>query len=226
MSTSTIETADLLASRVFLILHDTFTGRPTVGPAPLRCALVGAQLADLVLAGRLTVERGDVVLTHARREATDPAAALVLEAIATQDRPHPVPTLVAELAGPLLESVAAGVTGAGIVGRGGRGLFGRGAERYPARDLLTSARPRVRLEHMLRHPRSLDRPTAAVAAVLGAVGAERSLDVDGSREVVRAGIAAARDLLPADLAELVAGVAAATAGPLPPPSPGVRPSAG
>jgi hypothetical protein len=225
VSTSTIETADLLASRVFLILHDTFTGKPTVAPASLRCALVGAQLADLVLAGRLGVERGDVVLTHARRESTDDAAAFVLEAIATQDRPHPVPTWVGALAEPLLDTVAVRVARAGIVGRGGRGLFGRGAERFPARNLLTSARPRVRLEHMLRHPRSLDRPTAAVAAVLGAVGAERSLDVDGSREVVRAGLAAARDRLPADLAELVSGVEAANAAP-PPSSLRLRPSDG
>lgn len=202
------EAADVLTSRVFLILHDAFSGRPTIGPAPLRSAVVGAQLANLVLAGRITVDGGEVVLTHARRERTDEAAEFVLEAVAAQERSHPVSMWVGALGEPLVEAVAARVVGAGIVGRGGRGLLGRGAERFPARDLLTSARPRVRLEHMLRHPRSLDRPTAAVAAVLGAVGAERSLDVDGSREVVRDGIAAARDRLPTDLAELVAGLPA------------------
>lgn len=201
--------ADVLTSRVFLILHDPFTGRATIGAAPLRCALVGAQLADLVLAGRLAVADRRVVLTSARREATDEAAAFTIEAIAAQDRPRPVATWVEALSGPLVEMVAARVVGAGIVGRGGRGLFGRGAERFPARDLLTCARPRVRLEHMLRHPRGFDRPTAACAAVLGAVGAERVLDVDGSRTVVRDGLAAARAMLPAELGELVDGLAAA-----------------
>lgn len=203
-ATPTQDAADVLTSRVFLILHDTFTGKPAIGAPALRCAVVGAQLADLVLAGRLTVEGGHVVLTHARRADVDDPAAYVLEAIAAVDGTHPVSTWVGTLGEPLVDMVAARVVSAGIVGRGGRGPFGRGAVRYPARNLLTSARPRVRLEHMLRHPRSLDLPTAAVAAVLAAVGAERSLDVDGTRAVVRDGLATARERLPADLAALVA----------------------
>jgi len=45
MSTRLADVADLLPSRVFRILHDTFTGKPTIGATPVRCAVVGAQVA-------------------------------------------------------------------------------------------------------------------------------------------------------------------------------------
>ncbi len=213
-----------LADQVFLILHDQFTGRPAVGTTALRCAVVGAQLAGLVHAGRLRFERGRVGLAHARRGEPDADADYVLAAVAAQRAEHTVAAWVGALSDHVLRTVSRRLVDAGVVARGGRGLLGRGPARYPARDLLAAARPRLHLEHKLRRPRELDDGAALVAAVLVAVGAGRSLDVDGDRAAVDAGIAAAHDRLPPDVHRLLTGLEVATAAHALPPSLRLRPS--
>lgn len=222
MRTRTLQ--EPLTDQVFLVLHDTFTGRPSVGPVALRCGVVGALLADLVLAGRLRVTDGRLGLAHARREEPDPDADYVLAAVAAQPREHTVAAWVGALADHFLDTVSSRLVAAGVVARGGRGLLGRGTPRFPAVDLLASARPRVHLEHKLRRPGDLDDGAAVCAAVLVAVGAERSLDVDGDRAAVRAGIAAAHDRLPPDVHRLLTGLEVATAAHSLPPSLRLRPS--
>ncbi|WP_219418860.1 GOLPH3/VPS74 family protein [Pseudonocardia nigra] len=210
---------DTLAERVFLILHDPFTGKPAVRASALKRAVTGAELAELILEHRIGMENDRIVLADARVQKTDYISSFVLTSIRGQKDVHSVPVWVAALAERLFDLVAGRLTNAGIVHRtGGPGLLRRSAQRFAATDLLAAARPRLRLEHMLRTPQELDVPSAACAAVLAAVGADRVLDVDGDRAAIRQVIAAARTSLPVDLRNLVTGLEVAHASAELPPS--------
>lgn len=207
--TSVESVVDRLPCRLFLVLHDMFSGKPVVGSDELRIAVVGAQLAELVLSGRIELPDGGVRLAHARRQDDAEPAGFVVDAIATRDQVHDVPTWILTLGGPVVELVADQLRAQGVVRRAGRGLFGLGPERFPAANLLASARPRIRLEHMIRYPRGMDRAGAVCAALVGAVDAHRVLAVDGDRAQVREAVDAATASLPEDLRTLLAGVEAA-----------------
>lgn len=226
MRPAPLDQRDRLASRVFLVLHDPFTGRPLVGTGAVRSGVVGAQLAELLIAGRIGLDGSKIVLAHAKRQEDDEISGFVVDALASQDRDHDVPTWIATLADTVVGFVAGRLVASGVLQRGGRGLFGVGAARFPALDLLASARPHVRLAHMLRHPREMDRPGAVCAALLGAIGAQKVLDVDRDRAVVRAAVAGATDSLPDDLRGLLVGVEVACEVQSLPPSLRLRPSEG
>lgn len=201
-----------LGARLFLIAHDEFSGRPHVGHELLGCGLVGAVLADLVLAGAVTVADGRVVATDPAPSGTDEVAAYAVESIRRQGTNHTVRTWTAHLGDPLHELVARDLVDRGILRReSGRGLFRARADRFPAADLLRAAAPRVRLEHMLRHPRDLDLPGGVVAALLWALGVDRILDPAIDRAASRQLVDEVLAHLPPDLAQLLAGVTAAGA---------------
>lgn len=209
--------SDKLATSIFLILHDPFTGKPSLGAGALKCGVTGAELAELITDRRLGMENDRIVLADAEPQGADEIATFVLQTIRSQTEAHTVPSWVAALADPLFDLVATRLVDEGVVHRAGRGLLGRGPERFPSVDLLRAAGPRVRLEHMLREPDELDPAGSVCAAVLGALGADRVLDVDGDRAAVRRAIAAVTDSLPVDLRSLLTGLEVAHAsGALPP----------
>lgn len=135
-----------------------------------------------------------------------------------------MPTWIATLADPLLELVSGRLVTGGVLQRGGRGLFGVGGARFPALDLLASARPQVRLTYMLRHPHDMDPTGAMCAALLGSVGAQKALDVDGDRARIRTGVDLATESLPGDLRRLLVGVEVACEAQSLPPSLRLRPT--
>ncbi|MFC4944477.1 GOLPH3/VPS74 family protein [Pseudonocardia sp. GCM10023141] len=199
---------DLLAKRMFLILHNPFTGKSDVGQDLLKCGLVAAELADLIMARRLGMENDRIVVADTRGSGSDEIGAFVVESIQRQTSAHTVRSWVEALADVLFELVARGLVDDGVVRReqGGRKLLRRSADRFPAVDLMRAAGPRLRLEHMLRTPRERDVSGAALAAVLGALEVDRVLDVDRDRAQVRFAIGECTASLPIDLRNLVAGV--------------------
>jgi Golgi phosphoprotein 3 (GPP34) len=213
---------DKLAARIFLILHDPFSGKAAVGPTAMRCAIVGAELAELILARRVTMADNLVVMGDAGVPGSDEISAFVVDSITRQPGSYGVPTWLGAIGDALYELIAARLVGTGILVRT-RGLVGR-AHRYPAANLLAAAGPRVRLEHMVRSPRERDVPGAVCAALLGAVGAAGALETDGSRRSMRRTLAAIAESLPADLRSLVMSVEVAHESGSLPPSLRLRPS--
>jgi hypothetical protein len=200
---------DMLVKRMFLILHDPFTGKPDVGPDLLKCGLVAAELADLMMARRLGMENDRVVVAEPHGGGSDEIGAFVVESIQRQPNAHTVRSWVEALAEVLYEQVARALVEQGTVRRvrGGRRLLGRSPDRFPAADMLAASGPRLRLEHALRNPAELDVQRASIAAILGALEVERVLDFyHDDRPAAQAAIAAATESLPFDLRALVAGV--------------------
>ena len=91
MTTEKIRAQDKLAARLFLILHDPFSGRCAVSPMALRCALVGAELAELILNRRVAMANDLIVPGEASAPGTDALSAFVVGAITRQPEPYPVP---------------------------------------------------------------------------------------------------------------------------------------
>jgi hypothetical protein len=199
---------DMLVRKMFLLLHNPFNGKPEIGHDQLKCALVAAELADLIIARRLGMENDRVVVAESRGTGGDEIGAFVVESIQRQPSGHTVRSWVEALADVLYELVARNLTTDGVVRRqeGGRRLLRRSPDRFPALDLMRASGPRLRLEHMLRTPREREVSGAALAAIIGALDVERILDIDRDRATVRAAVAAATDSLPVDLRALVAGV--------------------
>ncbi|MHA6624992.1 GOLPH3/VPS74 family protein [Pseudonocardia sichuanensis] len=217
---------DKLAARMFLILHDPFTGKALVRASAVRIAVAGAELADLALArpGRgqlVALENDRVVLAGTRPRRLDYISSFVVDSIRSQPEAHSATVWTAALADHVFDLVLAQLITEGVVQRQQGGLFGRSSRRFPAVDLLAAAGPRVRLEHALRSDtradgagapddeRALDEETAVLLAVLAAVGGERTLDLD--RAARRRLTAAAADALPLDLRNLVTGIEVAHA---------------
>ena len=204
-----IRAQDKLAARLFLILHDPVTGRCAVSPDGLRCALVGAELAELVLNRRVTLVNELVVLGAPSAPGADALSAFVVGAIARQPEPYGVPTWLAAIGDAVVELVAARLVEAEILTRSKPVMRRRG--RFPAVNLMAASGPRVRLEHMVREPAAADLAGATCAALVDAVGAGRLLQGDGGRRERRRRLAAIAATLPADLHSLVTSVEVAHA---------------
>jgi hypothetical protein len=205
-------TQETLARRMFLILHDPFTGKPGVGIEPMKYGLVTAALAHLVMQQRLGLAEGRrVVVVDPRGNGTDDVSAFIVGSIQGSPAAGITRSWVESLTDIVYELVARALMAEGVVRRehGGRRLVRRNPDRFPAVDLLRAAGPRIRLEHMLRSPHEMDVAGAVLAGIVHVFHMDRVLDVDRDRAVVRSSLSAAADHLPADLRSLVDGVASA-----------------
>ncbi|HEY0815696.1 MAG TPA: GPP34 family phosphoprotein [Pseudonocardia sp.] len=220
MKPENIRAQDKLAARLFLILHDPFNGRCAVSPMALRCAVVGAELAELVLNRRVAMVDELIVLGETYAPGTDALSAFVVGAIARQPESYGVPTWLAAIGDAVAELVTARLMESGILARTKAPL---GRCRYPAINLLAAAGPRVRLEYMVHHPAECDVAGATCAALVDAVGAGRVLQGDVGRKQLRRGLAAVTAQLPPDLRSLVTSVEVAHASGALPPSLRLRP---
>lgn len=215
MTTEKIRAQDKLAARLFLILHDPFSGRCAVSPMALRCALVGAELAELILNRRVAMVDELIVPGEASAPGTDSLSALVVGAISRQPEHYPVPVWLTSIGDAVAELVAARLMEVGILVRTKSLVRRRG--RFPAINLLAAAGPRVRLEYMVRMPDEADVASATCAALVDAVGAARVLQGETARRDLRRGVATLTASLSADLRSLVTSVEVAHAsGALPP----------
>ena len=202
-----------LITRMFLILHDPFSGKPAIRPQHLVSALAAAQLADLVLSRNIGLEDDAVVLAHVEGAQLSETDIFVLETIQRTTQVLTIRNWIDALGKPLYEMVARQLVDDATVRRqrGGRRLLGRAADRFPSVELLRAAGPRLQLERMLRNSEEIDLETAILAAVLGALHVEHTIDIDGDRAAVKAAVAAAADSLPIDLRSLLVGVEASGA---------------
>jgi Golgi phosphoprotein 3 (GPP34) len=169
------------------------------------------------MARRLGMENDRIVLADESRRGADAISGFMLESIRAQPDAYTVPVWVATMANRLFDLLASLLVSEGIVRRARSTRLHRTADRFLPGDLLAAAGPRVRLEHDLNYAAELDLPTQVVTALIGAIGAARTIDADGSRSVVRRRIEEITRGLPLDLRDLIIGMEVAHAsGELPP----------
>jgi hypothetical protein len=197
-----------LAENFFLIVHDPFTGKSSISRELLDCGLVAAEIADLVLTGHLDVVDDRVVLTDRTGGRDGELDRYVLEAVGRQSSAHTVRVWAESIGEIAFDLVVRQLLDSGVIrAERQRAVLRRGPERFPAQDLLRASGPRLRLEHMLRHPTEFDLPGAVTAAIVGALGVERTFEFDIDREL----FTELQENLPPSLERLVAGVAATVA---------------
>jgi hypothetical protein len=203
-----------LAVDFFLIAHDPFDeGRLRISPELFGCGLVGAQLADLLLARRLGVAGDDLVVLEPSGQ-LDEVDDYVIEAVGSQESVHPVRSWVEPLQDGLYALVARKLVASGMVRRaqGGRRIGrGRQPDRFPPNDLLAASRPQQLLQQMLARPADLSLEMGVLAALLGALGMDGLLDADLDRATLRELLAEIDLYLPSDLRAVCEGVRAMSA---------------
>lgn len=203
------------SDNLFLIVHDEFTGKLRVSHDLLECGLVAAQLAELIVAGWLSIPDDRVTVTDLQGsggDAEDAIAAFVIESVQRQRERHTVRTWIGTFDGVMSELVARRLVDSGVLRReSNRQLMRRRPDRFPAVDLLGAARPRIRLEHMLRTPKEFDLAGAITAALVGVLGVDSVLDPELDRSAMRDLVGQLRGHLPTDLQSLLEGTAAAVA---------------
>lgn len=200
-----------LATAFFLLAHDTFSGKLLISSELLGCGLVGAQMGELMLAGRLRMLDGKVAVSDPRGDGSDTISAYVMDSVSRQPQAHVVRTWTENLGPMLTELVARGVLDDGIARRESAGLVRRRPDRFPALDLVRAAAGRVRVEHALRHPKDMDLRVGFLTALVFGVGSERLLDPGIDRVQARALVDEVVENLPATLRELLEGLAGAIA---------------
>lgn len=201
-----------LGDDLFLVVHDEFTGKLRVSPDLLECGVVAAVLAELVIAGRLGIPGGRVVVTDHRGQGKDEIGAFVVESVQRQPKTHNVRTWIGTFDGLMTKLTARRLIDAGVLRREtNRRLLRRSADRFPAVDLLAAARPRIRLEHMLRTPEEFDLAGAVIAALVGVLGIDSVLNPALDRGETRELIGQLHGHLPTDLRSLLDGCAEAVA---------------
>jgi hypothetical protein len=202
--------AERLADELFLIGHDDYDGRPLAAANLLDSALAGAILAELALAGRITIVRGEVFVAD-NRAWQDPVTDRALSEIVRRGDGHDARVWLEFLRPQVREQVGDRLVSAGALRRkSSRGLRLRMTVRWPGRDPNRVAAPRVRLAAVLeRSDRPLDIRNATLAALVRAGGMIRVLALPDRAAAER--ISAARRLLPPALGDLLAAVDAAVA---------------
>ena len=200
-----------LAEQFFLIGHDEFSGRPAVSEELMECGLVGALFGALVIEGRLGVKEGKVYALDPEPTGEDLADKLVTT-VDRQSTNHRVRTWTEQLGAFAYRTIAERLVDSGTLRReAGRKMLGRAGERYPAVNLYEAARPRLKLNHVIRHREELDLDQAVLAALLTAVGIEAVLGVDMNRESLRTVINSLLRAMPVQLQELLSGIDEAVA---------------
>ncbi|MFP5021872.1 GOLPH3/VPS74 family protein [Pseudonocardia phyllosphaerae] len=200
-----------LATGFYLVAFDEAAGRPGLHPGLLACGVVGAELADLIADGALTVTEAGAVERTGRApadRADDESAVLVLDSVAHEPRAHPVRAWIDALGPPVLEAVENRLVRDGVLAsRRQRGLFGRGRPRLDVTDPVTVHAPVAALREMVRLPGTFTLHGAWTLVELGALGVEQLLEPDVDRATARSVAAEAAAHLPAPLNRLRTGLA-------------------
>jgi Golgi phosphoprotein 3 GPP34 len=199
-----------MAAAFLLLVHDEFSGRPRCSADLLRCGLVGAQLAELVIAGRMGVAEGRIHPLDADLGNARPAAEYVMECVLTQPRQHTIRTWTENLGEPLYEMIVTELVDDGVIRRETGGFGRRRTERLPALNLLRAAAPRARIERMITAPRELDLAGAFTIAMVWALGIEAMLDTRAERGGAEL-VERIRARMPVALRELLDGIGTSAA---------------
>jgi Golgi phosphoprotein 3 (GPP34) len=200
-----------VADELFLVGHDEYSGKCLTNHAVLGCGLAGAVLIELMLAGRIVMADGRVVVRDSRpwsERVTDAALAEMLK----RREAFPVRSWVEYLCPEVREIVGERLQTEGLVRREqSRGLSLRSVVRFPAVDAVEAAGPRVRLRYMLDQGQPLDLVTALLGALVRATELESVLLLQLGRQQLRDLLGRVVEALPPDLRTVIAAVDASVA---------------
>ena len=152
---------------LYLIAHHELTGRPHLAPRAAGLGLAGALLAELGLAGAVTIDRGTITRA-VPGQASDPLTVAVAGQIAAESPPRPVGDWLAFLARTAAGDVAARLGEAGYLASV-PGRPWRGARWVPA-DPDCAFAPVARLKAALHASRPGDEQAVTVAGLAAACG--------------------------------------------------------
>jgi Golgi phosphoprotein 3 (GPP34) len=155
-----------VADELYLIAHHELTGRPHLAPRAVGLGLAGALLAELLLAGAITVAAGAVV-ADAPGQADDQLTAAVTAQIAAEQT-HPVADWLAFVARTAAGEVAARLARAGYLAPPPRRSW-RAARLVPV-DPDCAFAPVARLNAALDLSRPGDGQAVALAGLAAACG--------------------------------------------------------
>ena len=193
----------------FLIAHDEFSGKARVNPDLLQCGLVGAQIADLVIGGRLTMSGDRVTVVDPNVNGLDEMATLVLDSVAHDRETHTVRVWNDVLGAMLVDLTTSRLVADEVLRRdAGRRMLGRKRERFPAADLVSARRPELELREMFTDPAKFTLPGAFTAAMIDTLGLDALFEPHVERSMVRSIAAQAAEHLPGSLSQLRSGLAA------------------
>jgi hypothetical protein len=176
-----------LSEELLLLALDDEKG--TVGinaSATLDTALAGLQLMDLVLARRLTLEDGRLVVTDPSPTG-DPVLDLALSRIAGDDKRRKPASWIPKLTGGLRKRLLAELVLEGTVSTSDGKVLGLiPRTRHPARDPKVEREVRDRLRTALLDAARADERTAALAMVIQAADLEPLILARHERKVAKA----------------------------------------
>jgi hypothetical protein len=203
------------APNLFLVAHDSFTGRMEVSRELVLCGLVASEVAHLIVERRLGIADDRIVVPTsgaAPVDSADPAGREVDDYVVTsvrqQSSSHTVRVWAESLGEVLYGLIADDLVEQGVVRRERRRtVTPRGADRFPPPDLLRASGPRLRLDSMVREPSTFTLAGAVNVGLLGALGIERLLETELTKEFLDE----LNRNLPSQLQMLMAGAAAAAA---------------
>jgi hypothetical protein len=165
----------LLAEDLLLLLLDDEKGTTGALWVDVRVPLAGAVLAELAIEGAVRVDaatsiwRAAIVRPVEGAAPTDPVLAKALATVA--EKPRSAQSLLPRLGAGLRDELAARLTAAGILERHDDrvlGLFPR--TRWPALQSTDEAHARERIGRALQEGAAPDERTAALIALLAAIG--------------------------------------------------------
>lgn len=196
-----------MAPGFFLIALDPVSGKVRIAPELLRCGLVGTQVADLVIGGRLTLADDRLVLTRHDTFGLDEPARYVLDCVAHEPDGYTVRAWNGVLGEVLVDMVARRLTADSVLRReSARSRLGHRRDRHPAVDLARARAPGADLAGMVREPHTFTLPGAFTAAVLVALGIDDVLEPDVDRAQLSSLAAQITGYLPGSLATLRSGL--------------------
>jgi uncharacterized protein (TIGR04222 family) len=151
----------LLADDLYLTAHNETTGRPYLQPRPLGLGLAAALLAELVLAGIITIRRQADVAVISRQAPTDLLARDVVTLIRSEYEPRPLRDWLLFLSRTAAQDVAFRLQRAGYLVQTDR-RFPRRAQRWVPAESNSAFAPLLRACSAL----DADRPLTIHPAVL------------------------------------------------------------
>lgn len=159
-----------LADEFFLIAWDTaMSGTPVLHPKITALGLAGALLGELVLAGRVGIQAGQVWVTDSR-PIDDPLAQSLLNEIGNTREHIDLPMWLAYFARNSVQRVATRLVRAGLVEPDVSRVLWRKRVRYLATEYAKGAWPAVRLELMLLKGRDVTPNNLTLASLVDATG--------------------------------------------------------
>lgn len=197
----------LVADDVFRLVHRDHDGRLLLNGHIAGLGLAAGLLAELVLARRITLHTGQVVVIDFAPP-VDALAHTVLDRLATEPTTHPVRTWLPFLAQTVYPDVAARLLRAGHLREDvTRSLLGRRVRYVPA-NMNTAAWPWARLSQRLRAGQPLDYVDTVLGGLVLATDLHRSVLL-GTTAALEAGLRDAAAHAPAPIRDLLAHAEAA-----------------